>query len=282
MSKNYSKYKERYLLLKNQYGGANVGDHVFIKEGSYIGKITKISDKKITYKSPTGTDNYLNIDDKGILWEVINAKIGDNLYSISSREYLGKIIEWNKFSEQCAIQKGDNRSFIDPKKENVEWFIGPSIDTETEKPSENWGEWFSKKFKDVKGLASNVSNYVYKTYKAYTAAPASTPAASIPAHPAPADAQTSTPAPASEPSLGSTVSPAQVQPQKFIYFVECTWLTVGGVFINVIASTPQECTNLINKDVAQTYHKNVFEQVNKAKRLELKDASQESKIFYLK
>ncbi len=115
-------------------------------------------------------------------------------------------------------------------------------------------------------MVSNVSNYVYKTYKAYT--PASTPVAAAPVDP--------------ELAPSSTVSPSEVQPQKFIYFVECTWLTVGGVFINVIASTPQECTNLIIKDVAQTHHKNVFEQVNKAKRLELKDASQESKIFYLK
>ena len=256
MSKNYSKYKERYLLLKNQYGGANINNHVFSIEGNYLGKIINIQGKTITLSDKT--KGPLNTDDENKSWLIKNAKEDDYLYIIANDKYLGKILRWDYTNQRWVTKKLNGaEGYALPQRENVVWRIGPSINDGNDEPSESWSDWFSKKFIEAKNLASKVF------YRA--------PAASTPA-----------PAASAELSLSSTVSQSEVQPQKFIYFVECSWPPVVGIFINVIASTPEECADLIKTVIDKKHHQDVFKQVENAKRLELKDASQESKIYNLK
>ncbi len=267
MSKNYSKYKERYLLLKNQYGGANINDHVFSKEGNYLGKIINIQGKTITLSDKT--KGPLNTDDENKSWLIKNAKEDDYLYIIANDKYLGKILRWDYTNQRWVTKKLNGaEGYALPQRENVVWRIGPRINDVNDEPSESWSDWFSKKFIEAKNLASKVF---------YRAPAASTPASTSTPAPAPVTATSA------ELASSSTVSPSEeVQPQKFIYFVECSWLPVEGVFFYVIASTPKECADLIKKDLDQKHHQNVSEQVGKAKHLELKDASQESKIYNLK
>jgi hypothetical protein len=298
MSKNYSKYKERYLLLKNQYGGANKGEHVFSKDGIYLGKITKVGRDTITYISKEKKGELtLHPGDQNLLWNVIKAEIGSDLYDKSNNNYLGRILYQDQTNKKWIIKKENETKFADPIEENEKWYIGAPFNTSTNEPSKNWRTWFLEQSKRAAGAArAVVARAAVAATTAATGAAVAATGAAVAATTAAVAATTatvkkifsdkSTPANDStvavpEPASSSTVSPSEVvQPKKFVYFVDCTWPPSEGIFI-VIASTSEECACLIKTNVDQPYHQNVDEQVGKAKYLELKDVSLKSKIFDL-
>ena len=117
----YLKYKQKYLDLKNQHGGAKIGDHVYgigteKKWGEIIGENIHGEFDKIKYGEPiwiynntSGNTGYLIKSHEGTEWTVISvpsmvqevkkseegAKIGDHVYGKGTKTKWGEIIGEN-------------------------------------------------------------------------------------------------------------------------------------------------------------------------------------------